>query len=107
MQTTSAGNSEVAIFGRVLDADQAPLSAAAALAILKFGFSTADQQRMIELSAKAGEGMLNSAEQLEMNNYEVVGHILSLMKSKARRSLTVRDANVVTVAESVNDHDSP
>jgi hypothetical protein len=45
---------------------------------------------MRELSAKAREGTLSAAEQMEINNYERVGHVLSLMKSKARRSLKNR-----------------
>jgi hypothetical protein len=45
---------------------------------------------MRQLSAKAQEGTLTPSEQAEINNYERVGHILSLMKSKARRSLKGR-----------------
>jgi hypothetical protein len=90
MQLTNAGTSEVAIFGRVLEPDRPTLPAAAARAILALGFAPADQERMQELSAKAQQGMLTPAEQEEINNYERVGHILSLMKSKARRSLKGR-----------------
>jgi len=93
MQTTHTGTSEVAIFSRVLEPDRATLSAAAARAILALGFSPADQDRMSVLSAKAQEGTLSSAEQDEINNYERVGHILSLMKSKARRSFKVRSSS--------------
>lgn len=93
MQTTHTGTSEVAIFSRVLEPDRATLSAAAARAILALGFSPADQDRMRVLSAKAQEGTLSSAEQDEINNYERVGHILSLMKSKARRSLKARSSS--------------
>jgi len=39
------------------------------------------------LLAKAKEGTLTANEEVEMDNYERVGHMLSLMKSKARRSL--------------------
>jgi hypothetical protein len=87
MQTAHFGTSEVAIFSRVLEPDQATLSIAAAEAILEFGFKQADKDRMAELSAKAKEGTLSPEEQEEINNYEKVGHVLSLMKSKARRSL--------------------
>jgi hypothetical protein len=80
----------VAIFSRVLEPDQATLSAAAARALLALGFPPADQDRMRQLSAKAQQGTLTPAEQAEINNYERVGHILSLMKSKARRSLKGR-----------------
>jgi hypothetical protein len=90
MHTTHTGSSEVAIFSRVLEPDQATLSAAAARALLALGFPPADQDRMRQLSAKAQQGTLTPAEQAEINNYERVGHILSLMKSKARRSLKGR-----------------
>jgi hypothetical protein len=92
MQATHAGTSEGAIFCRVLEPDQATLSTAAAKAILDFDFNQADKDRMRELSAKTGEGTLTDEEQAEINNYERVGHILSLMKSKARLSLTRRSA---------------
>jgi len=39
------------------------------------------------LLAKAKEGTIKADEQVEINNYERVGHMLSLMKSKARRAL--------------------
>jgi hypothetical protein len=92
MQATHAGTSEAAIFGRILEPSKATLSAAAARANLDLAFSQADQDRMRQLSAKAREGTLSPDEQTEINNYERVGHILSLMKSKARRSLKGRSA---------------
>jgi hypothetical protein len=93
MHITHTGTSEVAIFSRILEPEQATLSAAAARAILAFGFSQADQDRMQQLSAKAQQGALTPDEQDEINNYERVGHVLSLMKSKARRSLKSRGTN--------------
>ena len=42
---------------------------------------------MRELLAKAKEGTLTANEEVEIDNYERVGHMLSLMKSKTRRSL--------------------
>jgi hypothetical protein len=86
-QTTT---SEVAIFSRVLEPQRATLSVAAAKAILDLNFTPADQDRIKALSAKASEGALTVEEQAEINNYERVGYILSLMKSKARRSLKDR-----------------
>ena len=90
MHTTHTGTSEVAIFGRILEPEQATLSAAVARAILALAFAPADRDRMRELSAKARDGTLTPAEHTEINNYERVGHVLSLMKSKARRSLKSR-----------------
>jgi hypothetical protein len=90
MPATHAGTSEVAIFGRLLEPEKPTLPAAAARAILALSFPEADQQRMRELSAKAREGTLTPDEQAEIDNYERVGHVLSLWKSKARRSLKAR-----------------
>ena len=87
MQVAHAGTSEVAIFGRVLEPEEATLDVAAAKAILNLDFKQADKDWMRELLAKAKKGTLLAAEQVEIDNYERVGHMLSLMKSKARRSL--------------------
>ena len=90
MQLTRSGTSEVAIFSRVLQPDQATLPVAAARAILALGFTQADKERMRELAAKARACTLPPAEEDETTNYERVGHVLSLWKSKARRSLKSR-----------------
>ncbi len=87
MDTAHAGTSEIAIFGRVLEPEQASLDASAARAILDFDFRQVDKDRMRQLLVKAKEGTLTADEQVEIDNYERVGHLLSLMKSKARRSL--------------------
>jgi hypothetical protein len=80
-------NSEVAILRRVLEPSRPTLSAAAARAFLALDFTSADRDRMKQPAAKAREGTLSSAEQTEINNYERVGHFLSMLQSKARRSL--------------------
>jgi hypothetical protein len=87
MHAVHAGTSEVAIFGRVLEPEKATLDIAAAKAIINLDFKQADKDRMRELLAKAKKGTLLAAEQVEIDNYERVGHMLSLMKSKARRTL--------------------
>jgi hypothetical protein len=87
MHVACTGTSEVAIFGRILEPDLASLDAAAARAILDLDFKEADKHRMRLLLAKAKAGTLTADEEIEVNNYERVGHMLSLMKSKARRSL--------------------
>mgnify|MGYP001046268310 CR=1 FL=1 len=87
MHAVHTGTSEVAIFGRVLQPEQATLDAAAARAILDLSFNQADKDRMRQLLAKAKAGVLNADESAEIDNYERVGHMLSLMKSKARLSL--------------------
>jgi hypothetical protein len=85
--TGHSNASEGAIFSRVLDGARPTLSRAAAKAFLNFGFSQTDKDRMAELSVIAREGTLSAEEQVEINNYERVGHILALMKLRARRTL--------------------
>lgn len=87
MRVAETSMSEVAIFGRVLEPDQATLDAAAAQAILALDFKQADKDRMRQLLAKAKAGTLTADEEVAIDNYERVGHMLSLMKSKARHSL--------------------
>ena len=48
---------------------------------------------MEELAEKARQGSLASEEQIEIENYERVGHFLSLLQSKARASLKSRTAD--------------
>ncbi|HEX3448068.1 MAG TPA: hypothetical protein VHS97_07420 [Isosphaeraceae bacterium] len=93
MHVAHAGTSEVAIFGRVLESDQATLDVAAARAILNLDFKQSDKDRTRELLAKAKKGTLTADEQVAIDNYERVGHMLSLMKLKARRSLRGKRAN--------------
>ena len=93
MHVAHAGTSEVAIFGRVLEPEEATLDVAAAKAILNLDFNHADKDRMRVLLAKAKTGTLTAEEQVEIDNYDRVGHMLSLMKSKARLSLKGGEGN--------------
>ncbi|HLG15699.1 MAG TPA: hypothetical protein VJH03_14530 [Blastocatellia bacterium] len=62
--------------------------------ILTLSFPQADIGRMRELAEKARDGTLTLKEHIELDNYEHVGHVLSLMKSRARKALKkVRSAN--------------
>ncbi|MFO0945655.1 MAG: hypothetical protein U1D30_06885 [Planctomycetota bacterium] len=80
-------NSDAAILSRLLEAEQPALTPDAAKSILALQFQESDRQRMNLLAEKAREGALSEEERDELDNYERVGHLLSLMKSKARRSL--------------------
>lgn len=82
-QTTS----ETAIFERVVLSSVPAISRDAAQAILAWGFSPADLQRMQELADKARAGQLTPDEGQEVDNYERVGHYLSILQSKARQAL--------------------
>ena len=93
MQLTHSSTSEAAIIGRILEPDRPTLPVAAARAILALGFPQVDKDRMNELAAKARAGTLTPTEDAATTNYERAGHVLSLMKSKARRSLKERGIN--------------
>jgi len=83
--------SEIAIFARLIKADQGDLSRDLGRYILTLGFDEEDQARMRELAEKNQQGVSSSEEQEELQNYVVVGHMLAVLNSKARRSLKVRD----------------
>ncbi len=84
---TERASSEIAILTRVLQPEEATLSADAARSILALDFTPDDRDRMQELAAKARAGTLSEREHVEIDNYEKVGHVLSLMKAKAKVSL--------------------
>jgi hypothetical protein len=85
--TIRESNTESAIWNRLMQAGEKPLSVSAARAILRFEFAEEDQQRMHELAAKAREGALTASEQREIREYERTGNLLALMKSRARQRL--------------------
>jgi hypothetical protein len=78
---------ESAILTRVVLPESAPFTPALAQSVLSMEFTEGDRLRMTELSQKAQVGSLTPEEQAELDSYERVGCFLSLIKSKARRSL--------------------
>lgn len=78
---------EAEILTRVIAPDDPILGSKVAEAVLALGFQVADKRRMDELAAKARLGTLNDVERAEADSYERIGHFISLLKSKARRSL--------------------
>jgi uncharacterized protein YnzC (UPF0291/DUF896 family) len=95
MQEASAiSTSEAALWGRLFDPTSQELSTDVARYILTLSFPQPDVDRMHELANKARAGTLTLEERIELDNYERVGHLLSLMKSKARKALKkIRGAN--------------
>ena len=63
------------------------LSPEAAKALLALGFPESDHARMAELSAKAQDRSLTSAEQEELDGYINVSHFIAFVQSKARLAL--------------------
>lgn len=95
MQEASIINSsEAALWGRLFDPTSHELSTDLARYILTLRFPQPDIDRMHELAERARAGTLTLEEHIELDNYERVGHVLSLMKSKARKALKkLRSAN--------------
>jgi hypothetical protein len=83
---------EAEILTRVIAPDDSSLDTKAAEAILEMGFKPADKRRMEDLAEKARQSVLTAEERTEAESYERVGHFISLLKSKARRSLESRSA---------------
>jgi hypothetical protein len=83
---------ETAILSRVIEPEAPTMSDDAARSLLALDFAAADRDRMNHLAAKARAGTLTTAENEELDNYIQVGHLLALLKSKARRSLRDLDA---------------
>ena len=79
--------SEIAIFARLLNADNGNLSRGLARYILTLGFDDDDQARMRDLAERNQEDELGSDEREELQCYVKAGHLLALLHSKARRSL--------------------
>jgi hypothetical protein len=90
MPTAHADTSEVSILNRILRPDDPTFSPEGARDILSLGFSESDTQRMRELSARARAGTLTAEEDAEAGRYELLGHLLGILQSKARRSLRGR-----------------
>lgn len=87
MKTPSlAAKTEAEIWLHILHPDE-DLSPRVARAILGLSFPKNDISRMHELSAKARAGTLTPEEDAEMDDFERVGSILSILKSKARQVL--------------------
>ena len=69
------------------DIDPESLSPGTARKLLELSFSRPQQERVALLSEKAQEGTLTPAEQEELDEYIRVGTLLSILQSKARRTL--------------------
>jgi hypothetical protein len=78
---------EVSVFSRIADSSNAHMTKAAANGILALEFSSDDQLRLKELAAKARAGTLTRREKKEVEVFTRVGSMLSVLKSKSRRTL--------------------
>ena len=63
------------------------LTPAGARDILNIEFSQQDRERMRELLEKGNQGIRTAEEHAEATDFERIGHIFSMLKSVARRTL--------------------
>jgi hypothetical protein len=81
----------VSILDRLIRPGRKTLPVTAARALLAINFEESDRQRMRGLSQKARDGTLSPEEKAEIDSYELVGHLLALLHSKARQALKKRN----------------
>ena len=93
MQLSELPNAEAAILRRLIGPDNPPLSRQAVEGILSLGFTSADKERMRELSTKSREGRLTRKERAEIEAYSRVGSLLGILKSRARRAAKRGNSN--------------
>ena len=74
--------SEVAIFGRLIHAENGDLSPELARYILTLGFNSQDQAHITDLASRNQEGLLSSNEQEELHSYVKAGHLLARRHSQ-------------------------
>ena len=85
--STVTSNTELSILTRIVVPEQPNLSTEAARAFLTLKFADDDVERMNFLAERAREGVLGPEEQEEIDLYERIGYLLSLLHSRARLSL--------------------
>jgi hypothetical protein len=80
----SVADPELAIWERVFVPDPRHITAKQASYLLEVRFPQPDLDRINELSAKADEGTLDPEEQVELERYVHIGHLLSILKARIR-----------------------
>ena len=85
--------SEIAIFARLIKADEGNLSQELARYIMTLGFEEDDQARMRDLAERNQEESLAPDEKRELQNFVKAGHMLALLHSNGRRSLKASKAS--------------
>ncbi len=92
MSTTTArrNENEVTILARILGNEQGQLPPEQARYILALGFSERDKARMHDLAVRNQDDALSPAEKEELFAFGKAGDLLSILKSKARRTLGIK-----------------
>ena len=78
------------ILARILGNEDGQLPKDLARYILTLGFSERDKARMHDLAVRNQEDALTPAEKEEMHAFGKAGDLLSILKSKARRTLGIK-----------------
>jgi hypothetical protein len=81
---------EAAILARIFGNGDGPLTPLMARYILTLGLSTRDKARMHDLAVRNQSAALSSTEKEVLFAYAKAGTILSILKSKARRTLKLK-----------------
>lgn len=85
-------HSEVAILNRMIQRALSPIAPEAARAMLAMDFPEEDQKRMRSLADKVAAGPLSPDERVELECYNRVGYMLSVLHANARRALQPRQS---------------
>jgi hypothetical protein len=88
--TNRAGENEVTLLARVLGNEHCRLPVELARYILKLGFSEQEKARMHDLAVRNPQDGLSPAEKEELYGFAKAGSLLSIPKSRARRTLHVK-----------------
>jgi hypothetical protein len=88
--TTGAVDNEVTILLRLLCNEEGLFPPEVARYLLDRGFSERDKARMHDLVVRNQAGRLTAAEKEEMFAFGKAGSVLSILKSKARRTLGIK-----------------
>jgi hypothetical protein len=92
MSTTAGrtGENEVTILARVFDDERGLLPCELARSILDAGFSERDKARMHDLAVRNQDDALSPSEKDELFAFAKAGTLLSILQSKARRTLKIK-----------------
>ena len=88
------GNTEAAILGRIIQADEPELTPDAARYLLAMRLPSGDEERVNELSERARAGSLTGPETQELDSYLHVGSLIAAVQAKARSLLKLQDHSI-------------
>ena len=87
------GDNEVTILARVFDDEHGLLPRELARAIVDVDFSERDKARMHDLAVHNQADTLSPSEKEELYGFAKAGTLLSILQSKARRTLKIKPKN--------------